>query len=246
MTQRRGSSRRDFLLGVGALGLSSPLMTATPSPLVPEAGPVACTIYPAEPPQLASLEGATATALSKEDGIVLANGYLEVQLSPDSGVMTSLTNKLTGQIFEIQGDQVGFSLLEDKGDQPPDRDQRQSQKTSAWYARAADKKVFDVSLQSDESGAVAELRFRPDGLTISLLYRLGANDFWIERRLKVEAVSGELHFDSLDYGRAVVPQADRRQLELGKFDRPAFLTVGNGGVFTGVGWWFYGVSPEGI
>ncbi len=239
----RDSSRRDFLLGVGGLGISCPLMAVLGTQLFADGDPVSCAIYPAEPPLLAARKPYKCTARSTKDKIFLANGCLEAQVSAETGVITRLKNKLTGQTFEIQGDQVGFALMEEKGElegkQGPDR------KATAWYARAGEKQVFQVSVVSDASGATAELRHRTGGLDIGLVYQLRDSDFWIERQLTLESAT-ELNLDSLDYGRALVPDSNPRELELGKFDRPALLAVGKEGVFTGVGWWFYTVTRDRI
>jgi hypothetical protein len=50
----------------------------------------------------------------------------------------------------------------------------------------------------------------------------------------------------LVYGRGEVRQATIRTLELGRFDRPRLISAGNGGIFAGVGWWFYSVGDDGV
>src|SRR5690606_1696167 len=79
-----------------------------------------------------------------------------------------------------------------------------------------------------------------DAVSVTIAYELEADNFWVDRRLLVDG--GKAIYDHLSYGKAAVPGGGIKSLELGKFDAPRLVSTGKGGIFAGVGWWFYDVE----
>lgn len=198
---------------------------------LPRDNVIRTTVYPAVPNDLADRELAS-RATHEDHGILLENGYLSVLISPESGVITSVQNKLTGERHPISSDQAGVSFTTATG-------------KVDWFASDGLSQEFDVRLvqeSEDACGVALTAKTQDDSATIVMNYRLAKDQFWVERRLSVDSGRDQVSYDRLDYGRADVPGGTVKTLKLGKFDSPRLVTAGDGGLFAGVGWWFYEVE----
>ena len=197
--------------------------------------PISCTIYPAVPPKLSRLLDQGCKVRQQGAVIALENDYLTVEISGKSGVIKSVINKTAGQKYSLTDDQVGFDVT--IGD---------SDEIFKWIARQDKEHSFDVKLNQTPEVSNVALTTKAKGLIITITYLIQRNQFWLERQIAVESGPRQIEFDRLVYGKLDVAGGSLRILELGKFDRPLLVSVDDGGVFGGVGWWFYSVDSNGV
>lgn len=191
----------------------------------PEA--IACAILPAVPDRSAGKPARCAVAI-RDDRICLSNAFLSVEIGRRSGVVERVTNRLSGSTTEIAGDRFGFAA-----------------EGCEWFAQTGEDQAFQLTRHASRGTASVTLSLRVGGARVAAVYRLGAADFWVERRLSISRPAG-LRLSRLDYGRMDIPGADVRVLPLGRFDRPRLACRDGAGLFAGVGWWFYQVDAGGV
>lgn len=160
--------------------------------------------------------------------IVLENGLLAAKISARTGVLVEVQSKLTGERLRIEGDRAGVTLRPDGGSE------------IAWEAGAGHESEFAVEIATKDDRVELALATTVDGVAVTLEYQLSSDRFWLERRLVANTTHAT--YDRLIYGAVAVKDATVKELKLGKFDTPRLLSVGKGGVFAGVGWWFYEVK----
>ena len=194
---------------------------------------VQCTVYPAAPSGLTGLGREDSSATRSGTALVLANRYLRVQISPRSGAVVSITNKLTGRRNTLAGDRFGVVVSRTSG-------------KHEWMAAPDAVHAFAVRLDSRPARSRILLTEKWNGLTITVVYVLSRDQFWVERKLTVKGGGADLCLDRLVYGNLDFSGAEPHVIELGVFDRPRLVPDSGGGVFGGVGWWFYSVSPDGV
>jgi hypothetical protein len=161
--------------------------------------------------------------------VLLENGFISVEISRESALIVTVQSKLTGERTPIVGDEIGFAFSTPDGRQVDWRASSSLGGSATLDLKRSHGKVEAVLSKQVESGVTARV-----------VYSLQQDQFWIERRLSVGAA--EMLFDRLDYGRASVPGSSINELKLGKFDAPRLISHGKGGIFAGVGWWFYEVQ----
>lgn len=166
------------------------------------------------------------------DSIEVGNGFLCVRVSLQSGVITAINNKLTGESHTIEGDRFGLQF--GIGDRPC----LQWENPGDTTLNLENREVTDSEVRLTMGTQQGDVRLR-------IHYLLRADWFWIERRVEITHAKGELRIERLVYGRCDIPGSTVRTLELGAFDRPRLLVSGENGVFAGIGWWFYQVSDDG-
>lgn len=162
--------------------------------------------------------------------IVLSNRWLSVEVSAATGVITEIRNHLTSEDYPVRGDETGCSFVNARG------------LKVHWYARDGEVKKFEIKVNLRERNGCSAIltTTAKDGSRVSLTYTLEDNQFWLERRFAIDG--GEAEYDELHYGKAEVPGGTTKDLKLGKFDAPRLVSSGRGGVFCGVGWWYYEVK----
>lgn len=193
-----------------------------------------CAIYPVFSPAYTSHSRARVSAQRDKNRVTLANGLVAVQVSLASGVVVGVTNKVTRQNYSLADDQAGFTAkLNDR-------------ERVEWLARAGARKNFAVSLENRTKESIAVLVEESGGVRATIEYRLGQDQFWIERRIKIESAQPNTKLEKLVYGKLELPGSRANMLKLGKFDRPLILSHDSGGAFAGVGWWFYSVDDQGV
>jgi len=190
---------------------------------------VRCSVYPALP----RLRANNCSARQVDGNIVLANGFLAAEVSAEDGVITAVTNRLTGQRHALLGDQAGVVTVGPGGAR------------SEWMARVGGGHKLAVKTTSTRRECGVTFTESIGGLTYTLFYSLPRDHFWIERRLSVKAGAPGSRFDRLVYGK-LDTQGEPRVLKLGLYDCPRIVSIGDGGLFGGVGWWFYSVDGDGI
>jgi hypothetical protein len=115
----------------------------------------------------------------------------------------------------------------------------------AWKSEGA----LLAKAQGKETPAEAVVRLEEEiaGNKAAVVYRLRQDWFWVERHLEFESKAGDQAvLDGVVYGKLAMADGKEQVLSLGKFDRPRLLTVNKGGVFAGLGWWFYTVDKDGV
>ena len=183
--------------------------------------PVRIQVYSAAPAGLESKATDKAFVQRRDDAIVLGNGLLAVEIALANGAVRAVENRLTGQTHLLAGDAVGF-----------DR----------WTPR--DLQV-SASVAADGQAKIV-LQDRSDSRVIRIIYTVTRTDFWIRRRINIARDDGQpVKLDALAYGRLHIAGGERRQLTLGKFDRPSIVRSGAGGVFAGVEHWYYRADDDG-
>lgn len=197
---------------------------------------VAVALQPALPDALFEASPLPCRADERGDTIILANGFLAVEIGRRMGVIQVIANTLTGERFESEGDCAGFTF------EAGDATQCQ------WLASAATSREFDVSVSAGDDRIEIVFSTRSNSLNIALTYELKRDRFWIERRLTIDPGSAPLRLHYLFYGACRRPgiRSAHRELRLGDYDRPRLFSNKQGGVFVGVGWWFYTVGETGI
>ncbi len=195
---------------------------------------VPCRVYPAAPSRLSTLLAAPCEAKSSEKTAVLENGYLAAEISGTEGVLTAITNKITGRRFTLVDDQLGMSMVDEAG------------KEFTWLARPSGERRLSAAIDRRAEAVTLTLTDIVEEMHITISYTLRRDQFWIERRIAVTNLKPQTRFDRLIYGKLAIPEVEPRILKLGKFDKPRLLSVENGGVFAGVGWWFYDVTEDGL
>jgi hypothetical protein len=192
--------------------------------------PIACTVYPALPEQLAPLSKGTCHASQNRSVLRLENGLISVEINGTSGIISKIENKANAEQYPIRDDEAGISFATKTGEK------------IEWLAREGIRRNFDVKLENSVGESrialTTEIANEPD--LVTLTYSLKKNQFWIERRLSIE--SAEAKYDQLTYGAANIHGGKINELKLGKFDSPRIISAGKGGIFCGVGWWFYEVE----
>jgi hypothetical protein len=234
--------RRMSFFGVpGILGLW--LVAGTQAGLV--RGAVKVDVYPAAPVELVSrARGPVQISRDADGDIELGNAFLTAGISSRGGALRSVVNHLTAQRL-VLNDIAGTTISDASGKIEWQTGDLPSRRFHIETMVAGDGAEGRVTL-SDASGDVA----------VRVVYTLGAGDFWIQRRLIIEppapppaprAPRPPRTIDQIIYGAAKVEGGDRRVLTLGKFDRPSIVTTpdGSGGIFAGVGHWFYRTDEDG-
>jgi hypothetical protein len=191
---------------------------------------ISCDVYPALPDKLSAKSRDGVSARREGNSVLLTNDYLTVRISAAWGVITAIENKLTGQRFDLDDDQVGLEYA--TGDAIP----------QTWVARSGLARDFAVTLHNAApSSEVVLANRRRNGPVIT--YRLHPDEFWVERKIK--ASGDTLIVRRLIYGR-LQAQGSSRMLKLGKYDRPTIISREDGGLFGGIAGWFYAVGSDGI
>ncbi|MDB6024924.1 MAG: hypothetical protein JWM68_1147, partial [Verrucomicrobiales bacterium] len=187
-----------------------------------------CTVYPTEPAGITKTSKSIAT--TNNGVIVLSNQWISIEISATTGVITGIRHGLTSEHYPIRGDETGCSFANARG------------QTIQWFARDGEMHAFEVKVSPHEQdGCSAVLTTHAsDGSIVTLSYTLNDSQFWVERRFAIDG--GEAEYDELHYGKAEVPGGATKELKLGKFDAPRLVSSGRGGVFFGVGWWYYEVK----
>lgn len=195
---------------------------------------VVCTVYPAIPTRLPCHGAQGCSAALQGDAAVLANDHLSVEIPLRTAVIRNIHNKITDQTFALAGDRLGFAATVD------------GRETVSWMAGAETAETFSVKTDGGSDAARVDFTAQAEGLNITISYEIHREQFWVERRITVESGTCRVDFDRLVYGRLDVSGSQVRTLELGKFDRPRLVTSDQGGLFSGVGWWFYTVDEAGV
>ena len=222
-------SRRSFLQ---SLGLVLVVRAAGDSP-AGEQRTLDCSVHAAMP---SKLEGPAAACFARQHdgGIILGNAFLEVQVSPASGVVTAVTNRLTGRPCTLEGDQLGFVARSG------------TDRELEWLARQDRPHQFTVAVSALPSASSVVLEETRDQVTVAITYKIRRDQFWIEREMAVNGPQRGIEFDRVAYGKLAIPGGQVKVLEPGKFDRPRLVSLDRGGLFAGVGGWFYSVDSDGV
>lgn len=194
-----------------------------------------CVVYPAFPGKLTELAQKPCTAIQDKAGgtVTLANDFLAAVVQVNSGVLTAIENRLTGQRFEVEGDQAALSLS------------AAGNAGVSWSSGAG--KLARVAGEETPAAVVVRLEEEIAGNKVAVEYRLRHDWFWVERHLEFEPIGdAQRALDGVVYGKLAVTDGKERVLSLGMFDKPRLVSVGEGGVFTGLGWWFYSVDKDGV
>jgi hypothetical protein len=185
-------------------------------------------IYSASPAPLALSPTVTASAIRDDEGTIrISNPLLSAEISARTGVVRAIDNRVTNERHVLVGDVVGVN---------------------DWTANEATPRQFKIALEPDRDDARIVLEDRASDQIIRITYDLAARNFWLQRRITVtpETTTANYNIDRLTYGRLHIDGGERKVLALGKFDRPSIVTVnGKGGLFAGVGHWFYQVADDG-
>ncbi len=193
---------------------------------------VECLLYPALPDGVASLAKSPWTAKLGAEEAVLENAFARFRIALASGLLLSVLNKITGEEFAFS-DELGLDMRDAQGGVshfPPDG--------PALALRPAHEASDSGGIQLTLTGAIG------DGV-VRVSYRGAPGAFWLERRLVLEPGVRGVRLERVLYGRFSASPGQTKVLELGKFDRPRLLSGAKGGVFGGVGWWFYQTSADG-
>jgi hypothetical protein len=195
--------------------------------------PTECTVRLSAPPMARGLLRQGCAARQDEFFATLANDFMVVSVSRRSARIEAITNRITGQKFALKGDQSGFHCLDG------------SPEGLEWLADSL--RAHRLTTTVEDDGNCARVTFFEDlgALRVSLVYSLERTHFWVERRLILESPAKPVELERVVYGRLQIEGARLKTLELGKFDRPVIAAVGQGGVFAGVGFWFYRIDGEG-
>jgi hypothetical protein len=196
----------------------------------------ACTVYEAAPERLILLEKKGAFARCEGGDILLGNGCLTVRIPADKGVIASVASSLSGMEYPVTGDTFGFAASV------------AGVTNTEWMATPDTTRNYEVTLSDNKDRSGAVFTAKEGGLTITITYTLDRRRFWVERNLAI-TTSGpttKITMCRLVYGALTVSGGRVNELKLGKFDKPRLVTVGNGGLFAGVGWWFYEVDKDGV
>jgi hypothetical protein len=195
---------------------------------------VSCSIYPALPDRFFFSEPGEVSFQENAETVSLNNPYLTVEISRTTGLVVGLVNSVVDSAYQVSGDETGFRIVR-PGDLSCER----------WATSlTGDTPEIEVISTAESVAVVISSRF--DGVEWGLEYTLRGNQFWVERSLFIKAEAGLGVLDEVVYGRVNVPGYGSHVLELGRFDRPRLVEIGSeGGLFSGVGWWFYQVDEEG-
>ncbi len=195
-----------------------------------------CNVYEAVPGRLISLQKNGAFARREGGDVLLGNGFLTVRIPAEKGIIASVTSRLTDGEYPLAGDTFGFaaSVAGAKG--------------TEWMAGSDTNRDYAVALSDNAERSAAVFTTREGGLAITITYTLDRKRFWVERNLAIAASEPETKITMcrLVYGALTVSGGKINELKLGKFDTPRLVTAGNGGLFAGVGWWFYEVDKDGV
>ena len=165
---------------------------------------------------------------------MLENDYLSLGISPRSGMIDAVGNKLTGGSYCLEEDQMGFVATDSEG------------KEVGWFADGSTDMRFGIGLDCTSEAATVSLKTDVKGIAVAITYTLRHDRFWVERRMAVDAGGLEIEFDRMVYGKLACVDGETRVLGLGTFDRPRLISVGEGGVFGGVAWWFCSSTDGGV
>jgi len=196
---------------------------------------VCCDVYPAVPDDAVARRRQPCRVRRDNGEIVLSNGFLAAHVGASDGVVRAVVNKLTGQTHVLVGDVVGFAAAA-------------AGRKIEWSAGRGESAVLTVEIEESPAAVSARFSTEVGGLGVAIVYRLERRRFWLERHLEVRppAPGEEVTYDRLLYGKLDSPGSARRVLELGRFDRPALAGFEGGGLFAGVGWWFYSLDAAGV
>ncbi len=228
-----GMSRREAL---GVLGTALLPIQFAPAPEPNGTGRtvVDCSIYPAIPDGMKAFESAGCRASVSGDQAVLENGFARFEISRATGTVEAVENRVTGERYEVD-DSTGFEVI------LPDGALVTIPGSLTFSAPAGRGAAADQATLNIEG----EL----EGTRVTLSYQIRADAFWIERSLTVNPKGGRARLRLVSYGRLRAKTGaptEERVLRLGKFDRPRLLSSDKGGLFGGVGWWFYDVGADGV
>ena len=206
--------------------------TQTTSPC--EKASMDCVVRPAVSSRAYALLKKGCRVRQEGSAVILANDYLSVAISANNGQIEAVTNKITRQRYALSRDHAGFRGVDGSGE------------NLEWMADSQQSRHITVTLESEAESSRVVLSENLNSLKASLVYSLKRRQFWIERQIIVESVGPPVELCQLIYGRLEIAGATPRVLRLGKFDRPLLLSKGTGGVFAGVGFWFYEVDDSGV
>jgi hypothetical protein len=208
----------------------NPVQTAPGHGAEVAGGTIACALYPAIPDGLQKLSKSPWRLETNGDEADLDNEFSRFRISLSSGLLRSVTNKLTHEAFTLS-DYLGFeirrvdgSALRVPSDLPLSRFR-------------IDRKVEAGTVSLTLTSVLKEA-------SVTISYQARRGDFWLERRIQIEPRIPGLRLERLTYGRFAVTPGQVKVLTLGKFDRPRLVAAAKGGVFAGLGWWFYHVDDQ--
>ena len=195
-----------------------------------------CRIYAAQPEAVHGCSDEPIRIQEEDMTIVLSNGFLSLRICRNRGIALSIENRLSGQSYDFVDDQVGVRAIDG------------SDGTCGWMGSNEPSEAPKLIVSQDNSTARVSLTSEYGDMQFSIVYQLGKDRFWVERRLQVECNRDDAQVAEIIYGRLSVAGASTRALQLGQFDRPLLLSVPGkkGGLFGGVLWWFYSVDDFGI
>jgi hypothetical protein len=198
---------------------------------------IECAIHAAVPDALAVRRGSACWQRVDGELLVIGNDWFSAAVDRRSGLLREIEDRTSGNKYNIDDDQTGVVLR--IGESAP----------REWSADGRGKHRFEVSFGPgpDDSNDF-QLRFteRLEGLIVTIVYSLRPDQFWLQRRLKIDTGAQPFQIDRTKYGRLNVSGTKSRVLELGRFDRPRLQARNEGGVFGGVGFWYYSVDSDGL
>lgn len=200
--------------------------------------PIEVALRPALPPAFTAGRTGLLSVTEVDGCLRLENRFLAADLSTSSATVVSIRNLLTGHAFNLTDDCLAGSVSSDVGD-------------AVWRLPTEPIAATPMKVDCPLTEQGQEVRFSNEcGKTrVTVVYLLARNHFWLERRVIVEAEETSASVQSITYGRCTVPGAAVNELVLGAYDRPRLSTLPGdeaaGGVFAGMGWWFYNVDGGG-
>lgn len=195
-----------------------------------------CAVYPAVPPGLDAASAEDCKASATGNIVTLENGFLAADISADSAVIMRIRNKLTGETTELNADVVGLEGAAADG-------------ARIGWLSGAEGQAQTLRYDLEGDGAARRVIFTREsaGCSAAIVYELKREHFWLERRIRLEGAQCQgAKLDNLVYGRLQTEGAAPEVLKLGKFDQPRLARTGRGGLFAGVGWWYYSVDAAGV
>lgn len=195
---------------------------------------IACTVYPAVPDALSGKQHGECTAIRQGNIIIVGNDYLVAEIDAEQGIIRAIENRVTARKTLLKDDKTGVVLRGENG-----------QPLEIMFGQAqAHRLQVRLINEPTQSGAVLTEPF--GNTTVNIIYRLKRNHFWLERKLEIDSSQGPVVLDRLVYGKLDIPEAEPHVLKLGLFDAPRLISMDRGGLFAGVGGWFYAVDEPGL
>jgi len=195
--------------------------------------PVNADILPAAPLRRPPAQPHPPHARRDRDCLQLSNAFLTAEISESQGTVLAIVNHLTSRRYLLSGDVMGAAIITAGG-------------KLEWTDRRLTS-TADAQPHGDQRQARVVLQQQlQQVLTIRVTYTLHADEHWLRRQISIDCGDAKATIDRLIYGSAEIDGGRPRVLELGRFDRPRIISVADdGGIFAGVGHWFYQVRDDG-